>query len=81
MLTEITIIKYRGKCIVVINFFITFGKLWGCLLAFLCLENFNEGNWRLMMRLSCIPAVLACFLIYFFLDESPRYLMLVKEYE
>ena len=34
-----------------------------------------------MMRLSCIPAVIDCILIYYFLDESSRFLLLTRNYD
>jgi len=80
-LTEITVLKYRGKCITSMNFFVTLGIVWGCVLAYFCLDTFDEGDWRLMMRLSCIPAVIDCILIYYFLDESSRFLLLTRNYD
>ena len=59
-----------------IGIFYTAGELLVCLIALLTMQNLKKGNWRLMLALSSVPGLL-CFLIsYFFLFESPRFLMI-----
>lgn len=72
-ITEIVPNKNRGKWIVMINFFVTIGKLYGTLLGYFILDNLTSGNWR---RLVLISSILPCIVIivgYFFLIESLRY--------
>lgn len=54
---EITPAKYRGKGILLLNFFVSIGKLYGLLLAYIFLDTFTSGNWRLMMICSCVPNI------------------------
>jgi len=44
MLSEITPLEYRGKGIVFLNFFVSVGKMFGVILAILCLDDFYTGN-------------------------------------
>jgi len=39
IVSEITILKYRGKMIVLINFFMTLGKLFSCFLIYIFIES------------------------------------------
>ena len=51
----------------------TFGKFFGLFVAFLCLDNLQEGNWRLMIGVtSGVPAFVALASL-FFVYESPRF--------
>ncbi|CAD8103528.1 unnamed protein product [Paramecium primaurelia] len=75
MISEITAPDVRGRFLIVINFFVSVGKIYAFLLAFLCLENFNQGHWRLMMSLSSTTSLIVGILAWIFLMESPRYLM------
>ena len=52
MVSEIIPLKYRGKSIVITNFFVSIGKVWGIIIAAIILENLNTGNWRLLMIIS-----------------------------
>lgn len=75
MISEITSPAVRGRFIITINFFVSIGKIYAFLLAYLCLENFNSGHWRLMMCLSSITSLLVGIFSFFFLMESPRYMV------
>lgn len=57
MLSEIIPMKLRGKGLVVVNMFISIGKITGCVLAIICLDDFHTGNWRMMMMLSAFPSL------------------------
>lgn len=57
MLSEIIPMYLRGKGLVIVNMFISIGKITGCLLAIICLDDFSKGNWRMMMAISAIPSI------------------------
>ena len=81
MISEITPIKYRGKMLVTINFFLTFGKLYGCLIAYMFLDNMYSGNWKGMMAVSSLTPLTVFLFTYFFLKESPRFLLAASRFE
>jgi MFS family permease len=58
---EITSCKYRGKGILLINFCVSIGKLYGIFLAYIFLDTFTSGNWRWMMIFSCLPNIFVFF--------------------
>lgn len=72
---EITPSKYRGKGILLLNFCVSIGKLYGLLLAYIFLDTFTSGQWRLMMIFSCFPNILVFFGSLIYLEESPRFLI------
>jgi putative MFS transporter len=71
MISEITPIKYRGKSLVIINFFVSIGKIFGCILAIIFLKSFTEGNWKAMMFTSGIPSLIVFIGGKFYILESP----------
>lgn len=75
MISEITAPAVRGRFLITINFFVSIGKIYAFLLAYLCLSNFTSGHWRLMMCLSSLTSLIVGVLSYLLLMESPRYLM------
>lgn len=65
-------VKHRGRWVVLVNLFITFGKLLGAALGHLFLGSLGAGNWRLMVAVTCVlPAITA--IAGAFLRESPRF--------
>ena len=66
-------VKNRGRWVVLVNFFITIGKLWGVLLAAIFLTNLESGNWRIMMAVSGITPLMTLLGALFFMIESPRF--------
>ena len=40
LISEITPTEWRGKSLVIVNFFVSIGKIIGCVLAIICLDNF-----------------------------------------
>lgn len=80
MVSEIIPVKYRGKLIVLTNFCVSVGKIWGIFLAYLTFNNFNEGNWRFMMALCALTPLLVVIGMYFFVKESPRFLLSIGKY-
>jgi len=81
MVSEIIPIKYRGKLIVLTNFCVSIGKIWGIFLAYMTFHNLNEGNWRFMMALCGVTPLLVVIGMYFFVKESPRFLLSTRKYE
>ena len=65
--------KNRGRWIVCVNLFMTFGKFLGLLVAYVCLDNLKEGNWRLMIGVTCVFPGFVALSSLFFLYESPRF--------
>ncbi|EAS04378.1 MFS transporter (macronuclear) [Tetrahymena thermophila SB210] len=81
MLSEIIPIQYRGKGLVFLNFFVSVGKLVGCILAMICLDSFTSGNWKLMMMLSSISSLFVFIASSSYLQESPRFLLATGKQE
>jgi len=66
-------IKTRANVVIFANCLIFVGELYACLIAWLCLGNLDDGNWKALTLYSSIPAVLAFILSWFYLDESARF--------
>ncbi len=81
MISEISPIIYRGKLLIVINFFMSLGKLYGCLLAYIFLSGFEKGNWRLMMVVSAFPCLITLGGTLLYLKESPRFYLASNRFE
>ncbi|KAL4442344.1 hypothetical protein ABPG74_005685 [Tetrahymena malaccensis] len=79
MFTEISPVKYRGIGVMFINFGITAGLLFGILLSWIILDDINHGNWRLLTAAQFIQGLVVFLGAYFYLLESPRYLMLSNQ--
>ena len=59
MFAEITPEKYRGKGILLINFCISIGKLYGVFLGYIFIkDDLVSTNWKLMMICGAIPNVI-----------------------
>ena len=58
MYAESSPIKYRGKGLLLLNFCISLGKIFGILVAYTYLTSFTEGNWRMMMFISGFPSLI-----------------------
>lgn len=61
--------------------FYTLGEMFVCLLSFLTLDNLKTGNWRLLLVLSTIPSFMIMIGAAIWLDESPRFLLLNRNYD
>lgn len=82
MFAEISPEKYRGKGILLINFCISFGKLYAVLLGYFFLqEDLAATNWKLMMVCGSLPNCLVLLGSLYILQESPRYLMAHRRYQ
>jgi len=65
-----------------VNFFYTLGRIEVCFLAYISLENFEYGNWRLLLFLTCLPNFLCYYLNYLYLDDTPsESLLKVKDFQ
>lgn len=73
--SELTPMKYRGRGVVVINFFFSLGKIFGVLVAKGCLDTIHSGDWRKMLILASLPALIVWFGTLIWVKESPRFLI------
>jgi putative MFS transporter len=81
MVSEIVPMKYRGKCIILIYFCVSIGKVWGILLAYMVLNDFDYGNWRALMVLCYLSSLIVVFGVYTYVLESPRFLLSIHRFE
>ena len=81
IISEITPMHLRGKGLVVVNFFFTLGKIYACFVAWFTLNDLTSGNWRAMLVFCTLPTIVVWFGTWKFLDESPRYLVVVGRIE
>lgn len=81
MISEICPMQKRGKMLLILNFTLTIGKLYACLLGYIFLEDMFYGNWRGLMASSSLTPLLVFFLSIFVLKESPRYLCVANKFD
>lgn len=79
LVVEWTPTEKRGKILVIVTSFFSFGQLLSIIIAWFCLKDLGEGNWRLMLIICSFPLLLVWFGCYKFLLESPRYTMIYKD--
>ncbi|XP_065670487.1 solute carrier family 2, facilitated glucose transporter member 10 isoform X4 [Hydra vulgaris] len=72
-ISEIAPMKRRGSLVSLNEFGITIGILLAYLTSFLLITK--KDGWRYMFGISCLPAALQAF-VMFFLPESPRWLLI-----
>ena len=72
---ELFPLKNRGKFTVLINFFVSVGKLYGAFLSMFFLDSFGTGNWRGLMAASTLLPIAILIMVSLFLIESPRFLL------
>jgi len=78
-LAEITPKEIRGKVLILAGASFTLGQLYACFLAFFTLESTSKGDWRTLFLWAAQPTIISWIGINFFLDESPRYEIMVKK--
>jgi len=78
-LAEIIPKEVRGKVLILAGASFTVGQLFACFLAFLTLESTSKGDWRTLFLWAAQPTIISWIGINFFLDESPRYEIMVKK--
>lgn len=66
-------LRNRGKWIVMINFFITIGKLLGVGLAYLFLGVLGPKHWKQMIAVTGILPFMSAVGLLLFVYESPRF--------
>jgi putative MFS transporter len=81
MYSEIVPTYYRGKGLLLINFCVSLGKVLSLILAYIFLDNFNEGDWKSMMMASSLPSLIVVAGAYFRMYESPRFLLAKGSYD
>jgi MFS transporter, putative metabolite:H+ symporter len=68
--------------VLLINFCISIGKLYGVALGYIFIEaNLAETNWKLMMICGSFPNVIVLIGSEFILTESPRFLLANQRFE
>jgi MFS family permease len=75
--SELTPVDLRGKGVVAINFFFSLGKFFAVIVAKICLESLNKGNWRAMLIWCSFPSLIVFVGCWFYVKESPRFLIAV----
>lgn len=81
MVSEITTIEFRGKCIIITNACVSVGKIWAVLLAYIFLDSFDSGNWRGLMITSSITSLVVVYGMIYYVQESPRFLLSIGEHD
>jgi DNA-binding LytR/AlgR family response regulator len=72
LLAELLPRTMRGKFLVYIEFWWTFGSMFVTGLAWLILSS---SGWRALIYVTAAPVTLSCIISYFYLPESPRWLL------
>ena len=68
MFIEICPTKFRGKCLVLLNFFLSLGKIYGIVLGYIFMrDDLAQTNWKNMMLCGCLPSFVAIFGCFFVL--------------
>jgi putative MFS transporter len=80
-ITEIAPLYLRGKMILLVNSFVSVGKLFAIFLCYLCFYESMNANWRLLMFLNGIITFIAPLLCYYLLLESARFHIASGEFE
>ena len=81
IVSEIIPLQYRGKCIVITNFFVSIGKVYGIILAWIVLKDLNSGNWRLLMVICSLTSLIVMYGMIYHVRESPRFLLSIEKYD
>jgi MFS family permease len=81
LMTEISPVHLRGKQLVTLALFWSIGALLACWLASILLDSLDQGNWRGLLAMCCIPIFFSLVSSFIYLEESPRYYLLNKRYQ
>jgi len=82
MFVEVSPTKYRAKGLVLLNFLITVGKMYGLLLGYLFIKkDIIETDWKTMVFCGGAPSVLVLIGSFLWLYESPRFLLSQQRFE
>jgi MFS family permease len=67
MYAESSPLKYRGKGLLFLNFCVSLGKIFGIFLAYVFLDTFTSGNWRMMMFISALPSLIVLYGTFYYM--------------
>ena len=81
MITEIVPKSKRGMFIVLLQFIYILGILYLIGSCFIFLQDYDHGNWRMLLLVNAIPAFLCFIGSIFILKESPRYYLVIGKYD
>lgn len=73
MLAELTPLALRGRYMALIQLSLSFGMIFGICMGLAILSDLTHGNWRLLIVVCTLPAILAFVCSVLFLEESPRF--------
>ncbi|CAD8201370.1 unnamed protein product [Paramecium pentaurelia] len=79
LMIEVTPKLHRGKIIVALQVLILLGRCWIMILGYIFMESISQGNWRAISLCNCIPCLLCLIGTIFWIQESPRFLILNEE--
>lgn len=79
-LSEIAPSSLRGQIGVIHNLFLTLGLLTSQFLGFESILG-NHYGWIFLLSMPIFPAIIGVFLLYFFFDDSPKYLLFERSEE
>jgi len=78
--TEVTPAGARGWYFVLLNFFYFLGAFFVLGMGFWLIPDLDPTNWRYAVGICVVPSLISFILSLFLLDESPRYLISIKDY-
>lgn len=81
MLAELTPPLLRGRYMSLIQLFLSFGMIFGICMGLAVLTDLTRGNWRLLIAVCTLPGIFAFIFSVLFLEESPRYELIIGKYE
>ena len=79
--SELTPVNIRGRSIVAVNAFFSLGSFYAVIVAKLCLDSLESGDWQAMLIWCSIPSLIVYIGTWRFIKESPRYLIAVDRLE
>lgn len=74
-MAEMTPEKIRGRGQALLQIMLSMGQFYFIVLAFIFLENLDEGNWRALCICTVIPTLISFIGSMIYLDDNPRFLL------
>lgn len=81
MLAELTPLLSRGRFMALIQLSLSFGMIFGICMGLVILDDLKHGNWRLLIAVCTFPVILSFICSLLFLEESPRYEIVIGKYD
>ena len=81
ILAELTPLLLRGRYMALIQLSLSFGMIFGICMGLAILSDLTHGNWRLLIAVCTLPGIFAFICSIIFLEESPRYEIVLGKYE